>query len=733
MKRLGTTLFALFLMSAAGVSYAQECTGQNAQEVTIRQINDVSQDAVDELMAAGTSLTQDRIIELLQNDLTNQCVKFTAVILTDPLNSGLANVRDGNPSRIHVYVRDTSAASLGVEGMGLQLVDGSYETTGMIDATVGDVIDAVGVVSPFVGSGGVSMQIAPESITLIGNYVDFDLPQSILEPVTITTADANMSVEGEGKVQVNWENIADLNGQLVRLENATVVVRDISSQRPNWLVTTDGGETVLNFYDMSIRYRNDRSDYPDKFNKPEDDFVPPPPGSRINLTGTLAYQGDDPFNRASPEGALLSIVPWADADLVITESPPLVTELTGPEGIPGSTPIDVAVDVQVDPKRTLEGVDFKYFTSEDADTVTLAGTNTEGTTFTAQIPAVGDGVFVVYWAEAEDSEGAISTIPAQSYRVLTGGIKEIQHIQMTAREDFGDSPFAGLTTDMELTATVMTDPATSGMIVLQDDADLNPWTGVFVRANDQLAADLNRGDVINITNATIEERFGLTRLTDLTYTKTGSGDPLAYKVITTDALTDNGIAEAHEGMMLRFEDVTVTSTNPDAPRGPYGEWGLSSDGSKENQVRADDNSDAFGSDFAAGLSVWEKFTFQQGAWAYSFNNYKLWPETIESDIGTVTNVSVDDSEIPGAFALAQNYPNPFNPVTTIEYSVPASATVTLEVLDMLGRRVALLVDGEQAPGSYTVSFDGQELSSGMYIYRLSAGSQSMTRKMMLLK
>lgn len=735
MRRFVTIpILAVLLACTAEQSFAQaECTGQTATGVTLRQVNAIDQAGVDELMNAGTSVTHDQIVDALRNEFTDQCVRFTAVILTDPLNSGLANLSGGLPSRIHIYVRDTTANSQGPEGMGVQLVDGAYETTGTIDATIGDVLTVVGVAGPFVGSGGVSMQIEPVSITLVGDRESFGLSEEILDPVIVETSDINRSVEGEGKVQVNWENWSSLNGQFVRLENATVVARDISSSRPNWLISSDGGETVVNFYDMSIRYRNDKTDYPEQFNV-QDDFVPPPPGSRINLQGTLVYQGDDPFNRGEPEQALISIAPWSDSDLEITETPPVITELSKPDFVPGTDPVDITVKVEPDPSRSLTRVEFNYIASTSSDTVTFSGTDAGDGTFSAQIPAVEDGAFVTYWVEAEDNTGAVSTFPAQSYRVLTGGIQEISHLQETTTGGAGDSPFSGLTLDMNVTATVQTNPGVSGMIILQDNADLAPWSGVHVRTfrRDEIVADLEAGDVINITSADISEFRGLTQLDNLTYTKTGTGDPLPHKVITTTAMQDVSVAEAHEGMMVRFEDVTVTSVNPDAPANNHGEWGLSSDGTVENQVRADDESAAI-SGFNSTVNVWEKYTFQQGVWTYTFNNYKLIPETIESDIGTVTNVGVEDGELPGAFALEQNYPNPFNPVTTIEYHVPASATVTLEVLDMLGRSVAVLVDGEQAAGSYSVRFDGQGLASGMYIYRLAAGSESTTRKMMLLK
>ena len=90
---------------------------------------------------------------------------------------------------------------------------------------------------------------------------------------------------------------------------------------------------------------------------------------------------------------------------------------------------------------------------------------------------------------------------------------------------------------------------------------------------------------------------------------------------------------------------------------------------------------------------------------------------------------------PTEFTLDQNYPNPFNPATTISYGVPGPGllNVKLAVYDLLGREVAVLVDGEQLPGSYSVRFNARGLSSGTYVYRVRVGEHVASRKMILAR
>ena len=92
-----------------------------------------------------------------------------------------------------------------------------------------------------------------------------------------------------------------------------------------------------------------------------------------------------------------------------------------------------------------------------------------------------------------------------------------------------------------------------------------------------------------------------------------------------------------------------------------------------------------------------------------------------------------NTEIPTSFSLSQNYPNPFNPTTKINYSVPFDSKVTISVYSVTGELVMELVNDNVSAGSYSVDFDGSNLASGMYIYKMTAGSFTQTNKMMLMK
>jgi len=114
------------------------------------------------------------------------------------------------------------------------------------------------------------------------------------------------------------------------------------------------------------------------------------------------------------------------------------------------------------------------------------------------------------------------------------------------------------------------------------------------------------------------------------------------------------------------------------------------------------------------------------SWFYGLVDYDPW----------LTSVGVESTTrppLPDQFSLSQNYPNPFNPGTEIKYALPKDCWVRLEVYNILGQRVATLVDGKQVAGYKVIHWDASRMASGVYIYRIRAGEFVQVRRMLLLK
>ncbi len=118
---------------------------------------------------------------------------------------------------------------------------------------------------------------------------------------------------------------------------------------------------------------------------------------------------------------------------------------------------------------------------------------------------------------------------------------------------------------------------------------------------------------------------------------------------------------------------------------------------------------------------------------YFFDDVTLTRVDGQRGPAVMASAQLNEPERPTEFALSQNYPNPFNPSTTIRYALPKQALVTLTVFSTLGEQVAELVNAELGQGYHEVTLDGSELASGVYFYRLVAGSFVETKKLLLLK
>jgi hypothetical protein len=136
----------------------------------------------------------------------------------------------------------------------------------------------------------------------------------------------------------------------------------------------------------------------------------------------------------------------------------------------------------------------------------------------------------------------------------------------------------------------------------------------------------------------------------------------------------------------------------------------------------------------------EYFGWENGSWLerngslYIVREY--YAQSLDAEYAFIPDgtVGVENENLqPFVFSLDQNYPNPFNPETKISFSLPQSGKASLKVYDMLGREVTELVNGEMEKGTHSVNFNGRNLSSGIYIYRLQSGNFTESKKMALIK
>jgi len=123
------------------------------------------------------------------------------------------------------------------------------------------------------------------------------------------------------------------------------------------------------------------------------------------------------------------------------------------------------------------------------------------------------------------------------------------------------------------------------------------------------------------------------------------------------------------------------------------------------------------------------FVDSKSAWIVGSGGTIL--HTTNGGVSFIDKEEID--EIPTNYSLTNNFPNPFNPITKIRYSVPQSSSVVIKVFDILGNEIETLVNEEKSVGTYEITWYAENLPSGIYFYRLQAGSFAETKKMILIK
>jgi hypothetical protein len=731
-------LLPALLLALLALAPAARAQSDSTYTVTLREAFEISQDSLQFISDNLATLDADRIESILESPFADSTIRFTAVLLSDPLNSGQAsyNTTDRRVGRVHVWMRDTSAVQNGqlLPGYTAQIVDGSYETTGLANLGIGAVVTVTGVVDYF----GTGAQITPTTIEVVAqDLVNIGLSEMLLDPISLDLDD--VAVEGVDEDDANFDQSAfnALNYNLyayeyARFENLTVSNTATFQSGTRFNISfVDADDLTLDFQGYSLNFRNDRGeDYRNAgFNVPAEPFSPPLIGATVNVQGFLLPSTGDFTNRYNPDYKL-EILPFAKDDLEVTSASIGDAEIGGI--LDADTDLEISVPVVAASGGSIQSVTFDYTVvsrdGTETDPTSLALTPS-GDLYTGTLDegALVPDTYLSYSITATDSEGeTVSTVPSVAY-IITGGdrVDAISEIRSIAQ----DSPADELNLNsIAITAVVMSNPGASGILSIQDDPDLDAGTGLFLTPS-STTASLNQGDQVTITAGTLVDDFGVPTLQDITFEVAGSGDPYPYKVVSTATLQDAAAAEAHVGMALRFNDVTVISTNPDDPR-DFGEFVIASDGDTSG-LRVDDESEAISSDYNDGLVEGATFDFVRGILNFSFGNYKLLPETAADLDGLST--SADGPRETASFVLEAVRPNPAKGAARVAFTVKQSARVTLSVYDLLGRRALVVADEVMPAGDGSRTIDTSTLSAGLYLVRLQSGADAATQRLVVLR
>jgi len=583
------SLLALFAVSEA-------VTAQDALPVTIKDLN-----TYEDLTSAD---------DIPNHPLVGETVTFTAVVVSNPKTSGLASYNSTNDAigRIHVFVMDTTALSMGREGMAIQIVQGSSTSAfaEFENAVRGDVIEVIGSLTFF---NSVGQFVIDEIVTNLGNVNDgisgLDAYASLLEPWEVSPSAFHIS-NGPSEIDLDLDAYQIYNGQYVKITNGIMAnysgdVTDIGGEnvvgRPGFTVNKDG--VFVANRDIGLRYRNDRSDaaggYKTGYNfirSTEDGFFErPPAGSAVDISGFLVidsfttgftYTNGVAFHISPMEDGVLWLegtrlengvggFVWPD-DLIFVASPPQVVDVTlSPDqgGVYSASDV-VTVNAIVaapedDPTVTVDSVHVIYTDANGMQAIPMVDGGSGN--YSVELPALTAFDSPSLYVEAYGDNGLTGRFPvtgAITFFVDGGAITSIEQIQKTSDEMAGPSPIAGLEDLVfDITATVVSG-AVDGVIAVQDGT--GPWSGVFVGLSGSTAS-LNRGDVITITGALVQEAsvasnssVTYTYLSNLVFTPVSTGGDLSAVVpeLTTDefnAVSDPG--EAWEGMLVSFPNVRL--------------------------------------------------------------------------------------------------------------------------------------------------------------------------------
>jgi hypothetical protein len=556
---------------------------------------------------------------------------------------------------------------------------------------VGNIVEFTAIVSSF--EGNTQLWLLPLESTVIG----FDVPPTAY----LSSIDQFMQSDGAGG-QV-MQTLTGEPYENVYVEFQNVFVTDVSynaaSMRWTWFLQ-DGAGNKIQIRDVSGYYRNDLSTDdecniwaggdPGEVSTP-DEYTAPPLGTYLSYVRGAIVEFD-----AETQYAIAPLVPDDVGPALAV--PPVIANIQRDPVVatPDETVSISATITDLDGTVASASVNYSYGIG-NTDFNTVAMTNTGGDTWMGEIPGPGtDSTYVNYYINAIDDLGNAVSFPAPAspyiYIVYDDGITSIVQIQ--------NSPFTNGNSiwmndsiplmDLEVIVTSTTHTYDLGLVAVQEGT--GPYQGIFIKSVPGDGSDeLYRGDLIRITSGKVIEEFGVTKLSGISYELLSQMNDLPDFTtgIEPEDVDDKlyAVTEPYEGMLVRFDDVYVTSNNADEGFGEFGEWRVNTSNTPDTGMRCDDYSYEIDFDFGPDTLVsGDLLGYIQGLMYYSFSNWKLLPR--------------DKNDIDGYTTAYPNQIVSFNLTTPPAAGTINEAAGTISLVVPSGTDVTALTPSIDITGQY---------------------------------
>jgi hypothetical protein len=583
----------------------------------------------------------DYINPTFKDTIYKDTVRFEGIVISNPKAYGLSTSRKaayiqrkgGGPWSGALVMCDPS-------GTGTTLANLLAETKFYDNFVVGYKVRVTGVIRDFQGE---------TQINLIRSNTNWEngVEQISLTPDTLVYTDITASQLMLGNPNSSTRDPQKLTGEqyegtLVRIKDVTVydVVNTISgnTNRTAWSVIDDFGN-VIEIRDFSSYYRRDALGDSTGLNAVDPNrFVAPPIGARLSyLQGVVteySVGGKARYGIAPIYPNDFKVCVGCKPSIKFVQRTPSIVKSTD------TTKLTFEITVE-DTTVNISKLYFKNSVTNILDSVEMTQIPTTNN-FLATVPPTNTECVMTYWVKATDNRNRTTLVPDpfafgnKFYITGSNGVDNIRAIQTSVVPN-GTSIWNG---DSLLNINVhgiVTGKGFGGLITIQDGN--GPNSAIFVARNSgaDSTAKWNVGDSVLITRATVRESFNITTLNNIVSSviSTGNALPTPETSLSLDsfALGNINYCRKWEAVLMRFDSVVVSSKNPDAPTGSFGEFAVNKNGGLS--LRVDDYNTNF-KNYNNLVNVGMKMNFIQGPMYFANANFKLIPR--DANDGDFSNI-----------------------------------------------------------------------------------------------